>query len=75
MSLRRVLHWLAITALFYVLFLIVFTAANVATIAAVRGSGVLTDEVLRYLVQRNAVVCIPLTIVGTALFSAMSRRR
>ena len=75
MSLRRVLYWLAITALFYVLFWIVFTAANVATIAAVRGSGVLTDEVLRYLVQRNAVVCIPLTIVGAALFAAMSRRR
>ncbi len=73
MSLMRISYWAGVTAALYVLFVIVFYVSNVVTIFLIRGSEPLTVEVLRYLFVRDAIVCIPLTMVGTVVFAFMMR--
>ncbi len=73
MSLKRVLYWAGVTAQLYVLFVIVFYVANVVTIFIIRGATPLTADVLRYLFIRDAIVCIPITMVGTVVFAFMMR--
>ena len=71
---RRVLHGIGITAQLYVLFVLVFYGSNIATIIAIRGYAPLTWDVLQYIFVRDAIVCIPIAIVGTFVYAFFMRR-
>ena len=73
MSLKRISYWAGVMAALYVLFVIIFYVSNVVTIFVIRGPAPLTADVLRSLFVRDAIVCIPLTMVGTVVFAFMMR--
>lgn len=63
---RNLMVWAGLAAALYPMCVVVFYLANIATIYALRGSELLTSDMLYTLFLRDAVVCIPI-----AMFSAL----
>jgi hypothetical protein len=73
----RVIRWIGFTALLYAVCVVFFFSSNIATIMAIRGPAPLTWEVMQAIFVRDALVCIPIAILGSFLvpvFSRMFRR-
>ena len=74
---NKALRWIGFAALLYVFSVFFFFASNIATILAIRGYEPLTQETMTAIFVRDALMCIPIAILGTFLvpvFSRMFRR-
>jgi len=69
----RVVRWIGFAALLYPLCVFFAFASNIATILAIRGLAPLTAEVMWAIFVRDALLCIPIAIVGTFLVPMFSR--
>jgi hypothetical protein len=74
MTMRRVLLWLSVIAQLYVLTVVIFFGSNIAAIIAIRGYVPLTWAVMREIFIRDAIVSIPIAIIGAFIVVAVARK-
>jgi len=73
MAMTNILRRIGFAVLLYPLCVFFAFASNIATIIAIRGLEPLTSEVMWAIFVRDALLCIPIAIVGTFLVPMFSR--
>ena len=69
----KVIRWVGFAALLYPLCVFFAFASNIATILAIRGLAPLTSDVMWAIFVRDALLCVPIAILGAFLVPVFSR--